>query len=571
MTTIPTPATYEFMQPSQFQTLVQALDHAAKSTSGMGFYSPRGELVEELSYYELARSARVTGAALLATGLEAGDRVGLVAETEADFVRAFVGCLCARLVPCPLPLPIAFGALDAYRQQLERILSVADTSVVIVPDVYHELISAHLSERKLDFIGSLAMLNKGDVSTLPEGDPDPEELAYLQFSSGTTHAPKGIAISHRALMANVDGMVSHALRIGPEDKGVSWLPFYHDMGLVGCMILPIAAQMQMDYLATRDFVRRPGLWTKMISRSKATISFSPSFGYELAARRSRPTDDLDLSSWRIAGIGGDMIKSANLKEFASQHACHGFREASFVPSYGMAEVSLALTFAPLETKFDVQRLDLDDLGDRKAVIATDDNDNARNFVLCGSLLPGHDVEIRDEDGSVLADYQIGTVFTRGPSVMIGYFHDEQATRAVLDDDGWLDTGDLGYLTDGQLVLTGRAKDLIIINGRNIWPQDIEWSLENAVKDAREGRVVAFGNGQSANDEEETVTVVAECRLSDPDRRAALRKQIDDHVQAACGVKAHIAFSKPGLLPRTSSGKLSRSKARLMYFDGIFDE
>jgi len=568
----PTPTAHTPVEPLRFQNLTQALDAASVELSGMNFHAGRGELVEAFSYRELAEQARLVGAKLLAKGLVKGDRVGLIAETEGDFVRAFMGCLYAHLIPAPLPLPVAFGARGAYGEHLHRILNVADVAAIIVPEGYLSLISESLavlsSTRDLRFVGPVGGLDD-ETAPLPEHEPEGDELAYLQFSSGTTRTPKGIAVSHRAMMANIHGMAVDALQIHGNDRGMSWLPFYHDMGLVGCMLLPIACHISIDYLATRDFIRRPALWTAMISRAGATLSYAPTFGYELAARRKSTQDNLDLSSWRIAGIGGDMIKPEGLRAFVNVYAPFGFRKTSFLPSYGMAEVSLGVTFEKLESGLRVDRLDLGALEEGRAVSALAGETNARDFALCGRVLPDHLVEVRDENNQVVGERTIGTVFIKGPSIMQGYFRDPAETARALDDAGWLNTGDLGYLTDGNLVLTGRIKDLMIVNGRNIWPQDIEWTLEKGIPEVRQGRVVAFDAQGAVAGDQNDIIVVAECRLNQAGEREALRARIDTLVRTTFGVTAKVALSPAGLLPRTSSGKLSRSKARLMYIEGAF--
>lgn len=553
----------------QYPTLTDALDAADVDASGINFHSPRGELIEALSYSKLANEARKVGARLLALGLQPGDRVGLVAETEANFVRAFMGCLYAHLVPCPLPLPVAFGPSSGYAEHLKRILKVADASAVIVADEYSEIISGHIEMADFQFCGPVSALPDREAS-LPEKAANPDQLAYLQFSSGTTNVPKGIAVSHKAVMANIAGMAHDALELGPNDRGMSWLPFYHDMGLVGCMMVPIATHMSMDYLATRDFIRRPGLWATMMSRAKATLSYSPSFGYELAARRKPKSHDIDLSSWRIAGIGGDMIKPKNLNEFVSVYEEFGFRRTNFLASYGMAEASLGLTFEKLDSGCRTQRLDTRELENGKAVIADQNAEGARSLARCGPVLPGHKLEIRDSEGNVLPEQRVGTVFAHGPSIMIEYFGNPAETKAMLSEDGWLNTGDLGYLIDGDLVLTGRAKDLIIINGRNIWPQDIEWSIEQSVESVKGGRIAAFSGAGASSTGEEVVTVVTECRIKDDQKRDEIRKQIDSKVRATFGIIPEIVLSKPGSLPRTSSGKLSRAKTCEMYLAGLFE-
>jgi fatty-acyl-CoA synthase len=551
----------------QFDTLVAGLEYAATGACGMNFYSGRGELTEVMTYADLAVSARKNAGLLLGHGLKPGDRVGLVAETEGDFVRAFAACLLARLVPCPMPLPAAFGPVGVYGQHIERIARVSQLSAVVTNVDYLDWVREPLERTGLDlrFIGPLSALDQSAEAPLPDA-PNANDLAYLQFSSGTTSAPKGIAISHSALIANVRGIGTDKLGIGGLDRGVNWLPLYHDMGLVGCMLLPISSQMSVDYLTTRSFIRQPATWLKMISRARATLSYAPSFGYNLAARRPGSLEGLDLSSWRVAGIGGDMIKAQNLQHFAETFAPAGFSASSFVASYGMAEVSLGLTFTGLEQGCRTHRLDVEQL--EKGLAVPVEDGEGRSFAVCGTPLPDHYIELRDDDGNVVPDGQVGTVFGRGPSMMQGYFLDPEATKEVLDQDGWLNTGDLGCIIDGELVLTGRAKDLIIVNGRNIWPQDIEWTVEHHLTNAREGSVAAFGAAGSESAEEE-VTVVIECRAAEEDREA-FRAEAAALVRQTHGISPRVALSKPGLLPRTSSGKLSRAEAKAMYFGGKFN-
>ncbi len=555
----------------RFDTLVEALDYAAEARTGMNFHGPRGELAEALGYARLAGEARHHAGRLLGLGLVPGDRVGLVADADADFVRGFMAAVLAGLVPCPMPLPTAFGERAEYADQLRRIAAVADIAAVILAEPYRALVADALDDRQFRHLGSLGAIDAAPAP-LP-ARPAPETLAYLQFSSGTTRTPRGIAVTHRALMANVEGM-AHALELGPSDRGMSWLPFYHDMGLVGCMLLPLATQMSIDYLATRDFVRRPGLWPSMISRNRATLSYAPSFGYRLAAQRSRLSEPVDLSSWRIAGIGGDMIKTGNLDEFAGVYEPHGFSANSFLPSYGMAELALGFTFARTgagcrSEVLDAVALERGEALPTRGEPATGSN-GARAFAICGRPLPGHEMQVRDGHGQVLGSRRVGDIHARGPSVMQGYFADPDATDAVLSPDGWLETGDRGYVTEeGELVVTGRSKDLIIINGRNIWPQDIEWALERRLSGIREGAIAVFGVDTADTGAEEGLAIVLEHRGSDPDERRRLRDEADQLVRQGFGLTPEIAFSPPGALPRTSSGKLSRVQARAMHLAGCF--
>jgi fatty-acyl-CoA synthase len=374
-------------------------------------------------------------------------------------------------------------------------------------------------------------------------------------------------------MANILGMSATGLDIRPEDRAISWLPFYHDMGLIGFMLGPICNQLSTDLLPTREFARRPSVWLNMISQNRNTVSYSPTFGYDLSMRRlsEEQVAALDLSCWRRAGIGGDMVQPQVLRRFAEIFAPSGFREGAFVPSYGMAETCLAVACAPADDKVRVDRVLRAGLsaGRAEAASANADEREARTFAICGLPLPLHALEVRDEQEGALPDRRIGRVFVRGPSVTPGYFNQPEATEAVLHADGWLDTGDLGYMLDGELIVTGRAKDLIIVNGRNIWPQDLEWAVE-ALPGLRRGDVAAF----AVHDDEhggEDVVVLVQARLTDVEARDELRRAVEAAVREQAAIDCRVVLVPPHALPQTSSGKLSRSRARNNYLQGQYGE
>ncbi len=559
-------------RPADFATFAEALDYAAAGATGFTYYNTRGEVAEVLPYARLADEARGVAARLLALGLRRGDRVAILAETNADFARAFAGAMIAGLAPAPLPLPVAFGAREAYSDQLRRIVAVAGARAVIAGAEYGDWVAEAMAGAPLLFCGRVAELPQA-AGAPPEFAPAPDDIAYLQFSSGTTGSPKGVAVTHRSMMANLHGIAAHGLKLREGDRGVSWLPLYHDMGLVGCFLTPIATQFSADYIETKDFIRRPLLWLELIDRNRATVTFGPTLGYDLALRRAkgRAPEGLDLSSWRVAGIGADMVKAPIIRAFAECFAEAGFNPAAFTPSYGMAETTLALSFAPLGQGLRTERLALDALERDMIARPAAPGEKARDFAFCGPALPGHAIEIRGEDGAPLPEGAVGRIFASGPSLMREYFGDPETTAAALSD-GWLDTGDLGYLREGQIVITGRAKDLMIVNGRNIWPQDLEWSVERMVEHVRAGGTAAFSvlpDDGGAKTEEEIV-LVAECRLREPEEREALRAEIRAALREAHGLETRVALAKNGALPSTSSGKLSRAKARLMFLDGEFD-
>lgn len=544
-------------------TLCDALDEAAASDTGLHFYSGRGELPQSLGYGELRAQALRLAGRLLAAGLRRGDRVALVAETDADFVRSFFGCLYAGLVPAPLPLPAALGAKEHYLQHLRRMIESADAAAALGPVWLESWLRDAGAGLGLRIVGTAAMLEDYPISAASLPRPQPDDLAYLQFSSGSTRFPLGIAVTHRAVCANVAAIAQHGLRIGREDRCVSWLPFYHDMGLVGFLLTPVFCAIPVDLLPTREFARRPLTWLQLLSRHGGTLSYSPSFGYELCVRRAAAgvPAGLDLSRWRAAGIGGDMVRPGPLAAFAQAFAACGFRDRAFVPSYGMAEAALALSFAPLQQGLQLDTVDSDVLErQRRAEAPGPTSTRRRSFAYCGPILPGHLLQVRDERGRVLGERQVGRLYVKGPSLMQAYFRQPAETARVLADD-WLDTGDLGYLAGGQIVITGRAKDLILVNGRNLWPQDLEWTAEAEVAALRSGDVAAFSVDRDGGEE---VVVLVECRARDAAARAALCEEVAGVLRARHGVEARVVPVPPRTLPQTSSGKLSRAGARQVY-------
>jgi len=554
---------------SDFDTICEALDYAARGETGFNFFSAKGELAQILTYRELRERARDFAQGLVRLGLAKGDRMLLIADTDPDFMVAFCGCQYASVLPVPVALPMTLGGRAAYVEQLRHQLTGSGAVAAMAPEGFLTFLTEAAAGLNLKLVGS-----PKDYQALPRDGADLRPFAkgdqsYLQYSSGSTRFPKGIDIPQRSIMANANAITLDGLDINRGDRCTSWLPLYHDMGLVGFMLVPLTTQMSIDYIATRDFARRSLTWLRLISEYGGTLSYSPSFGYELCTRRLREGSEvkLDLKTWRGAGIGGDMVQHPILQKFADAFAPHGFRHTAFVPSYGMAETTLAMSFAPLNRQYVVDEIDRDALAQRNLAVPASHGPKARAFVACGHALQGHEFEIRDLAGNVLPERGVGRIFFRGPSVMGGYFQQPDLTDEVLSSEGWLDTGDLGYLLDKQIVITGRAKDLIIVNGRNIWPQDLEWSAEE-LPDLRRGDVAAFSIDQ---DESEAVVVLVQCRIGDPTLREKLRRDVFALLQRAHGVEARVAMVPPKALPQTSSGKLSRTKAKANYLSGAYEQ
>jgi fatty-acyl-CoA synthase len=565
----PTPTAPErALRLGDFDTVVEALDYAAGMPTGFNFHSLRGELAEVLPYPLMIEQARALASRLLAAGLMPGDRVALAAESDGDFVRTFFACQYAGLTPAPLPLPAPFGGKDAYVAHVRRMLVSAGARAALAPEALAEWFAEAGEGLGLIEAHTLAQLPDAGAGTLPT--PDPDGLCYLQFSSGSTRFPLGVAVTQRALLANTQGISRDALDVKGDDRCVSWLPLYHDMGLVGTLMTAVICQASLDLIPTGAFVRRPSVWLDLISKRRATVSYAPTFGYELAARRAgaAASADLDLSCWRVAGLGGDMIRAEPLRAFADAYAGVGFKADAFLASYGMAEATLALTFSPVGQGLRTEAVDLERLERDGRAGPPNGSGRMREFARCGAALPGHRIEVRGEAGKVLPERRVGRIFAAGPSLMKTYFGQPEETAQVLSPDGWLDTGDLGYLSGGQIVITGRAKDLIIVNGRNVWPQDLEWTAEKEVEALRSGDVAVFSvPGPS----EERVVALVQTRTSDPAARAALRSEVAGLIRVRHGLEAHVVLTAPHSLPQTSSGKLSRSRAKSLYEAGTFSD
>jgi fatty-acyl-CoA synthase len=561
------------LRRADFGSLPEMLDYAAGAGTGVSFFNAKGELLSVLSWADVQARAHVAARKLIGAGFAPGERLLITADTWPGFFDAFFGAQYAGMLPVPISIPVGIGGKQAYLDQLRRQFAASGATAALglddlagyIAEVARELPNVRLHGG----MGVLEALPEKAVDLRPLG---PGDLCYIQFSSGSTRHPHGVQVTQSGLMANLAGITGPAgLDINESDRATSWLPLYHDMGLIGFLMSPLAGQLSVDYLTPRDFARRPVQWLNLISRNRSSIAYSPSFGYDLAARRGamQMPDDLDLSCWRHAGIGGDMVRPDVLDRFARTFEPKGFKRSAFIPSYGMAEVCLAITFCPHDTGVRTDSVDRTALAEgQRALPASDprDSQRARRFVICGKVLPGHELQVRDEAGKVLADREVGRIFIKGPSVTPGYFGEPEATREVLSADGWLDTGDLGYWLAGEIVVTGRAKDLIIVNGRNVWPQDIEWAIE-AQKLVKSGDAAAF-SVDTADGERVVVAVVA--RVSGDEAKAALARDVAGAVREAVAVDCEIVLVPPAVgLPMTSSGKLSRARAKANYQAGQY--
>jgi fatty-acyl-CoA synthase len=512
----------------------------------------------------MRRDAIETAFRLIAAGVKPQDRIALIAETGPEFAALFYGVVYAGAWPVPLPLPTSFGGKESYIDQIRVQLTSSDPKMLFFPPELGGMAGEAATLNGVEGLDWCEFATRpAPIAELPTAQPD--DIAYLQYSSGSTRFPHGVVITHRQLLNNLAAH-GHAMNLIESDRCISWLPWYHDMGLVGCFLSVMANQISTDYLKTEDFARRPLAWLDLITRNPGTtISYSPTFGYDICARRvssqTRASERFDLSRWRLAGNGADMIRPDVMQHFVDAFSDAGFKANTFLPSYGLAEATLAVSIMPAGEGIRVELVEETQLSGSSA--AEGRPQRYRAIVNCGKPVRGMKVEIREEDGTPLPERAIGKVWCAGSSVMSGYFRDQEATDACMVD-GWLDTGDMGYMSDGYIYIVGRAKDMIIVNGKNHWPQDIEWAVEQ-IPGFKAGDIAAFAITTPGG--EETPAVLVQCRTSDDAERQRLRDAIRERVRSVTGMNCVIELVPPRTLPRTSSGKLSRAKARNLYLAG----
>lgn len=547
------------MRYADFPTLVEALDYAAQGSAGMNFYDRRNQLEAVLEYRDLQSKAIAGARRLLSLNLNKGDRVAIIAETSVGFVEAFFSCQYAGLVAVPLAIPMGVGQRDSYTAKLQGLLASCKPAAIISSNEWLSLINVVNIDSP-----TIHILSNEDFNALPEMDielqlPSADDIAYLQYTSGSTRFPRGVIITHREVMANLRAISHDGIKLRDGDRCISWLPFYHDMGLVGFLLTPMATQLSVDYLSTQDFAMRPMQWLKLISKNRCTVSVAPPFGYNLCLRRVNDKDlaELDLSCWRVAGVGAEPISAEQLNQFGECFSKAHFDSKAFMPCYGLAENALAVSFGEEAIGTQINEVDRDILENQgRAVAPTKGTRAVSTFVNCGKALPGHLIEIRNEVGMPLPEQEIGHIYISGPSLMSGYFQDLASQRDI-KSTGWMDTGDLGYLLNGYLYVTGRIKDLIIIRGRNIWPQDIEYIAEQE-PEIHSGDAIAFVTSQ------EQIILQIQCRVGSEQRRAQIVHSLTARIQSEFGVSADIELLPPHSIPRTSSGKPARAEAKKRY-------
>jgi fatty-acyl-CoA synthase len=535
------------------QTVAEALVAAARSGRSIRTIEHDGRSLS-IPYDRLLASALGVAGALHAARLNTGDRVALVAPEVSSFIRAFFGIAAAGLVPVPLCPPAQAGDLPTFARQSRHIIDAGRVAAVVTTSGVAPLLQLDGGDPPLldlDDLGGASPL-QAPVAV------DPQSTALLQFTSGSTAAPKGVVLTHANLHANISMICGPAgLAVRPDDVGVSWLPLYHDMGLIGMLLTAVYGSVETVIMSPVLFLKRPTAWLEAMSMHRGTVSFAPNFAYELCLRRVKPSQvgALDLSSWRVAGCGAEPIRPDILRAFADRFAAAGFRESAFVASYGLAEHSLAVAFG--HNGLHVDAVDAERLVRQSiaAPPATPASSTVR-LVGCGPALPGHDIRIVDDRGQPVPERHVGAIVVRGPSVMAGYFENPMATGEALQD-GWLHTGDTGYLVDGELFVCGRTKDLIIRQGRKYHPPDLESAIAD-LPGVRPSGVVVFGISRPGGPDE--VVAVLEARASAaPDD---VVEQVRRRVRETAGLDVdRVVVAPPGTIPRTTSGKVRRAETR----------
>ncbi|MFO0736327.1 MAG: fatty acyl-AMP ligase [Labilithrix sp.] len=572
----------------EVSTLAAAIEAAAKAdpTIGFRFVSDDGvpgfggKSVSEasFSYTALERASARYGGAMQALGLNKGDRVILICPANEDFILCFFGAIRAGIIPVPIYPPLGLGQLQGYLDNTRHIVAKSGARAIITTAQIKRLLgTVQAASPSLEQVVAVEAIRESLEVLKPE-KISADDVAFLQYTSGSTSRPKGVTLTHANLMANVKCIMEDGLQVKPTDVGISWLPLYHDMGLIGFVLSPVVHKVPVVFLPPLLFLKRPISWFQAFTRHKGTIAYAPNFAFALCMKRikDRELEGIDLSTWRVAGCGAEPIRPETLESFAERFSKVGFDKKALLPSYGMAESSLAISFTELGEGLKTISVDGDTLwAENQMKPVPEDDAKAIRLVSCGPKFPFHDiVAFNAADDTPLPEDKVGELRIKGPSVMTGYWEDVERTKESFAN-GWLKTGDLGFLHDGHVFICGRSKEVIIVNGRNYYPQDIEWEASHA-DGVRKGNVVAFGARDNVERDRERVVVAFECQ--DVPKTAeskdlavekasvvqAVRKAVQDGMALTLDDVVPLA---PGVLPKTSSGKLQRAKTRELYESG----
>ncbi|HNY50164.1 MAG TPA: AMP-binding protein [Smithella sp.] len=555
--------------PHGARTLVDALNWHVEhhpDRPHIRLYSDEGD-GEIITYRELADGAQAAAAGLQEKGLLPGEAVSIMLPTSREYFFTFLGILLAGGIPVPIYPPFRMNQLEDHLRRHSAILNNCGAKImVIIPEAkrFAQVLKAQVES--MHTLVTFPELTSGK-SAYTKFTPAMNDIAFLQYTSGSTGNPKGVVLTHANLLANIRAL-GEVVQVKSTDVIISWLPLYHDMGLIGTWLSSLYFAALLVVMSPLSFISRPQRWLWAIHRYRGTISAAPNFAYELCLKRLTEQDlqGLDLSSWRIACNGAEPVSPETVENFCREFARYGFQRTTFMPVYGLAECSVGLAFPPLDRGPLVDRIDRDVfVNTGRAVPSTASDENVLRFVACGHPLPGHEVRIVDAAGLELPERCEGKLHFRGPSATSGYYHNEEETKKLFDGD-WLDSGDMAYIAGGDIFITGRKKDIIIRAGRNIYPQELEEAV-GKIAGIRKGNVVVFASQDKVNQTEKLV-VMAETREENPGKLNALRQEINTLAMDLVGTAAdEVVLAPPGTVLKTSSGKIRRAGNRSLFESG----
>jgi 1-acyl-sn-glycerol-3-phosphate acyltransferase len=560
--------------PSEARTLIEVLEwHVARHADRhhIGFIEEDARCGPVMTYGALAEGARAVATGLIARDVAPGDRVALMLPTGQDFFHAFFGILYAGAVPVPIYPPMRPSQFEDHLRRQARILANAGACVLVT--VPEGLRVGTLLRGQVETLRAIETVDRLQSEASPFSPPriDPTATALIQYTSGSTGDPKGVVLSHANLLANIRAL-GRAMDASSRDIFVSWLPLYHDLGLIGAWLGTLYFAAPLYVMSPVSFLAHPGNWLWAIHHVRATLSASPNFGFELCLNKLDDADlaGLDLSSLRIVANGAEPVSPSTLRRFIERFSRYGFRREAMAPVYGLAECTVGLAFPPPGRGPVIDRIDREALVRRGlAQPARPDDSEAMEIVACGHPLPGHEIRIVDDLGQELGERREGRLQFRGPSATAGYFRNEAATRDLIRD-GWHDSGDRAYLAGGDVFITGRAKDVLIRAGRNIYPQEVEQAL-GEIPGIRKGCVAAFGI-EDATSGTERLVIMAETVVTDTAARERLQQEAHRVATDVLGMPPdEIVLIRPRTIPKTSSGKIRRSAARDLYRSGRIGE
>lgn len=559
------------VDPSNCTTLIEVLKtYATNEPSRVHIYLQDEDGKETvIRYGRLYEFALKTAQGLQAYGLNPQETVAIMLPTGESFFYAFFGILLAGGIPVPIYPPFRPDRIEEYAKREAKILHNAEVRILISfsrVQALNKILKSFIPSLKAVVTVEHLILKKN-----PNGFQEPvvrqNDPALIQYTSGSTGDPKGVLLAHENLLSNIKA-VNEAIQITPKDVGVSWLPLYHDMGLIGAWLGPLYFGIPVTIMSPISFLNHPERWLWTIHYHRATLSAGPNFAYELCVSKidDKAIEGLDLSSWRLAFNGAEAIYPKTIKQFIKRFSAYGFRPESFFPVYGLAESTVALTFPPINRVVRIDKISRDVFNSKQIALPCETEDSTCIEVIsCGSPLPGHEVRIVNDEGEEVKERVVGNLQFKGPSSMKGYYRNPTATKAIQTDDWW-NSGDLAYKADDEFFITGRKKDIIVKAGRNLYPQEIE-EITGQVRGIRKGCVVAFGvlNPRSGT---EVLVVVAETREKIAENQTRISDAVIESLAAAIGEPPdHVILVAPKTIPKTSSGKLQRSACKNLYLEG----